>query len=86
MFIPDPGSKNSNKRVGMKKISCHTFFWSHKFYKIDNSFIFEMLKKKILANELVTQKSVTKLSKKWIWDPGYGKNLFRVRIRNTDGR
>ncbi len=33
-----------------KKISCHTFFYSHKFNKIVNYFIFEMLKKKILAN------------------------------------
>jgi len=26
MFIPDPGSRNSNKREGWKKICCHTFF------------------------------------------------------------
>ena len=42
-----------------------------------------MLKKKIWANfqriiELFTQKIVTKLSKIWIWDPGSGKNLFRI--------
>jgi hypothetical protein len=35
-----------------------------------------MLKKKIWANfqrviELFTQKIVTKLSKIWVWDPGY---------------
>jgi hypothetical protein len=40
-------------------------------------------KKKIWANfqriiVLFTQKIVTKLSKIWIWDPGSGKNLFRI--------
>ena len=44
--IPDPGSKNSN-REGWKKIFCHTFLCSHKFYKIENYFSFEVLKKKI---------------------------------------
>ncbi len=49
--------------------------------------------------ELFIQKIVTKLSKIWVWDPGSGKNLFRIpdlgvknapdpgsqiRIRNTD--
>ncbi len=38
--FPDPGSKNSNKREGWKKISCQTFFCSHKFHKIENYFIF----------------------------------------------
>jgi hypothetical protein len=42
-----------------------------------------MLKKKIWANfqkiiELFTQKIVTKLLKIWLWDPGSGKNLFRI--------
>jgi hypothetical protein len=42
-----------------------------------------MLKEKILANfqrimELFTQKIVTRLSKIWVWDPGSGKNLFRI--------
>jgi hypothetical protein len=100
MFIPDPDfypsriQKQKQKREVKK--NCHTFFCSHKFHKIENSFIFEMLKKKIWANfqriiELFTQKIVTKLSKIWAWDPGSGKNLFRIqgskmhriRIRNT---
>jgi hypothetical protein len=63
---------------------------SHKSNKIENYFIFEKLKKKIGANlqriiKLFTQKIVTKLSKMWVWDPGYGirdprsgKNLFRI--------
>jgi hypothetical protein len=42
-----------------------------------------VLKKKISANfqkiiELFAQKIVTKLSKVWVWDPGSGKNLFRI--------
>ncbi len=104
--IPDPGTKNSNKREGWKKIWCHTFLCSHKFHKIVNYFSFEVLKKKIWANfqriiELFAQKIVTKLSKVWVWDPGSGKNLFRIpdpgvkkapdpgsriRIRNTNSR
>jgi hypothetical protein len=57
--ISDPGSKNSNKRERVKKISYHSFLCSHKFHKM-NYFIFEMLKKKIWANfqriiELFTQ-------------------------------
>ncbi len=81
--IPDPGSKNSNNREGWKKTCCHNFLCSHKFHKIANYFSFEVLKKKILPNfqriiELFTQKIVTKLSKILIWDPGSGKNLFRI--------
>ncbi len=69
-------------------ISCHNFLCSHKFHKIANYFSFEVLKKKILANfqriiELFTQKIVTKLSKIWIWDPGSGKNLFRIPDRGV---
>jgi hypothetical protein len=86
--IPDPGSQNSNKREGWKKCCCH--LCSHQFHKIENYFSFEMLKKKIWATfqriiELLTQKIVTKLSKIWVWDPGYEirdpgswKNLFRI--------
>ena len=59
--IPDPGSKNLNKREGWNKSFCQTFFCSYKFHKIVNYFIFEMPKKKIWANflriiELFTQK------------------------------
>ncbi len=62
MFIPDPefypsrisdlGSRiqKQQRKKGVKKISCHTFFCSHKFHKIENYFIFETLKKKICAN------------------------------------
>jgi hypothetical protein len=42
-----------------------------------------VLKKKNLGQfqriiELFTQKIVNKLSKIWVWDPGSGKNLFRI--------
>jgi hypothetical protein len=42
-----------------------------------------MFKKKNWSNfqrliELFTQKIVTKLLKIWVWDPGSGKNLFRI--------
>ena len=88
--IPDPRSKNSNKRERWNKISCHTFLCSHKFHKIVNYFSFEVLKIKIWANfqriiELFTKKVVKKLLKIWsrdpgsgIRDPGSGKNLFRI--------
>ncbi len=32
--IPDPGSKNRNKREGWKKICCHTFFVATNFTKL----------------------------------------------------
>ncbi len=93
--IPDPGfripgSKNSNKREGGKKICCHNCLCSNKFHKIAHYFSFDVLKKKIWANfqriiEHFTQKIVNKLLKLWIWDPEYeirdpgsGKNLFRI--------
>ena len=81
MFIPDP--KTATKERG-EKICCHTFFGSPKFHIIENVFIFEMLKKKIWANfqriiDLFTQKIVIELSKIWVWNPGSGKNLFRIQ-------
>jgi len=83
--IPNLGSriqKQQQKRE-VKKISCHTFLCSHKFHKIVNYFSFEVVKKKIWANfqriiELFTKKIVKKLLKIWSWDPGSGKNLFRI--------
>ncbi len=78
--IPDP--KTETKERGEKKFDViGTFLCSHKFHKIVHYFSFEVLKKKIWANfpriiELFTQKIVTKLS--FGWDPGSGKNLFRI--------
>jgi hypothetical protein len=79
--IPDP--KTTTKERGEKKFVVINFLCSHKFHKIANYFSFRVLKKKIWANfqriiELFTQKIVTKLSKIWIWDPGSGKNLYRI--------
>jgi hypothetical protein len=60
-------------------------FTHHKYHKIKNYFIFEKLKKKVgpIFKELYnfTQKIVTKLSKKWVWDLGSGirKNLFQIQ-------
>jgi hypothetical protein len=67
----------------VKKKFCHNFLCSHKFHKIAHYFSFDVLKKKIWANfqriiKLFIQKIVNKLSKIWIWDPGSGKNLFRI--------
>ncbi len=50
-----------------------------------------MLKKKIWANfqriiELFTKKIVKKLLKIWSWDPGSGKNLFRIPDSGSRGQ
>ncbi len=90
-WTPDP--KSATKK-GVIKICWDTEpFCGHKFHKIKNYFIFEMLKKKIWAKyqriiELFTQKIVIKLSKIWVWDPGSGSRLqgqkgIGSRIRNT---
>ena len=80
--IPDPGSripdpKTVTKERGEKKICYHTFFCSHKFYKLEYYVIFEMLKKKIWANfqrifEVFTPKIFNMLSNIWVWDLGSG--------------
>ncbi len=89
--ISDPGSRiqKQQQKTGVKKIFCQTTFCSHKFYKTQYYFIFDMLKKKIWPNFpriIETQKIVTKPSIIWVWDPGsgirdpgFGKNLFRIR-------
>jgi hypothetical protein len=50
-WIPDLGSriqKHQQKRW-VKKICYHTFFFSHKFHKIESYFAFKMLKEKKLG-------------------------------------
>jgi hypothetical protein len=89
--IPDLGSriqKQEQKRRVDKKIVVILFFCSHNFHKFVNYFILVMLKKKIWANfqriiELFTKKSVTKLSKIWVWDPGSGKTYSGSRIQGS---
>jgi hypothetical protein len=49
-FLPIPDPKPSTKERREKKISCHTFICRHKFPKIENYFIFEILKKKSLPS------------------------------------
>jgi hypothetical protein len=100
MFIPDPGSRiqKQQQKRGVKNKLLSYLVCCYEFHKIENYFIFEMPKKKILAKfqrivEDFTQKIVTKLSKIRVWDPGPGINLFRIpdpgqgskrhRIRNT---
>ena len=103
--ISDP--KTATKERGEKKLDVKPFYVATKFNKIVNYFSFEVLKKKILANfqriielfNLFTKKNVKKLFKIWSWDPGSGKNPFRIpnpgvkkapdpgswiRIRNTE--
>ncbi len=77
--ISDPASRiqNQQQKRGVKKKILSYLFCSHKFHKIENYFIFEMLKKNCWANfqriiELFTQNIVTKLSKIWVCDPGSG--------------
>ncbi len=72
--IPDPGSRIQKQQweTGEKNLFPYLIFGAINFTKL-NYFIFEMLKKKILANfqriiELFTQKIVTKHSKIWVWD------------------
>jgi hypothetical protein len=50
-----------------------------------------MLKKKIWANfqrivEVFTQKFFKMLSNIWVWDPGSGKNLFRIPDPGSRGQ
>ena len=83
--IPDLGSRiqKQQQKTGVKNFFCQTNFCSHKFHKTEYFFIFDKLNKKIWPNfpriiEVFTQKIITKPSKIWVWDPGSGKNLFRI--------
>jgi hypothetical protein len=46
ILIPDP---KTAKKERSEKICCHTFLCSHKFHRIENYFIFEIMKKKFGA-------------------------------------
>ncbi len=99
--ISGPGSRilKQQQKRGVKKISCHIFFCSHKFYKLKIIFFWKCWKK-ILARigiiELFAQEFVTNLSKIWVQNPGSGKKTYSrsrskgqkgtesgIRIRNT---
>ncbi len=83
--IPDP--KTAAKEWGEKNLLSY-LFWLPQIHKIENYFIFEMLKKKILGSfqrilDFFTQKFVPELSKilslgSRIQNQGSGKNLFRT--------
>ncbi len=47
LLIPDPGSKNSSKREGWKKIVVIPFFCSHKFHIIENNFFLNIEEKNL---------------------------------------
>jgi hypothetical protein len=73
LIFTHPGSRIQKQQQprGVKKNLLSYLFCSHKFHKIGNYLIFEMLKKKLWANcqrivELFAQKIVTKLSKIWV--------------------
>jgi hypothetical protein len=71
--IPDPGSKNSNKREGWKKCVVIPFYVATNFTKLNIILVSKCRRKKIWTNfqrilELFTQKIVTKLSKIWVRD------------------
>jgi hypothetical protein len=77
LIFTHPGSRiqKQQQNRGVKKISGHTIFCSHKFHNIENYFIFEMMKKIIWAHfqriiALFPPKNVNNLSKIWVWDPG----------------
>jgi hypothetical protein len=78
-LIPDP---TTAKRRG-KIFCCPIIFSIHKYHKIVNNFFF--LAKKLRIIVLYTQNFVNKLSKIWVWDPGSGKNLFRIQGQKGTG-
>jgi hypothetical protein len=58
-------------------------FFSHKYYKIKNYFVFELRKKKI---EPIHKELYSKLLKIWVSDPGSRSQKgtgSRIHIRNT---
>jgi hypothetical protein len=79
--IPDP--KTATKERGEKKIVVIPFC-SHKFHKIKNYFIFEMLKEKIWANfQIIIEflhKKLSLSSKKY----GFKNRYPRSRIRDPE--
>ncbi len=80
-FYPSRIQKQQQKR-GVKKMLCHMVPFCVNFTKL-KIILCLRVKKKIWSNfqriiELFMQKVVTKLSKIWFWDPGSGKNLFRI--------
>ncbi len=96
LLIPDPRSKNSYKREEWKKISCHTFLYSHKFKQNWKLFYFWNAKQKKFGpifKELLnfSLKKLSLSSQKYGFGiRGFGKNIFwipgskRHRIQDPD--
>jgi hypothetical protein len=87
--IPDLGSRlqKQQQKRGVKKNCCYTFLCSHKFHKTKNYFSFKVQKKKLFGkfSKNFYPKNCHYALKNMglgsgIRDPGYGKNLFRIRI------
>ncbi len=78
--IPDP--KTAMNRHWWKKFGVIPFLWSHKFQKIELFYFWNVEEKNLgqFSKNYRTfyHKIVSKLSKLWVWDPGSGKNLFRI--------
>ncbi len=104
--IPDPRSrildpKTATKERGWKKFSVITFYVATNLTKLQIILVLKCWRQKFRANfqriiELFTQKIVNKLSKIWVWDPGFeirdpektysgsrGQKGTGSRIRNT---
>ncbi len=91
--ISDPGSKNSYKREGWKKLVVTLFFVATNFTKYKIILFLNCWRKNFWAKfkriiELFTQKAVTKLSKIWVWDSRSGirdpeKTYSRSRIQRS---
>jgi hypothetical protein len=87
-WIPDP--KTATKERGEEKFVIKLFFVVTNFTKL-NIILFLKCWRKIWANfqriiEVFTQTIFTKLSKIWVWDPGSGKNLFRILDPGSRGQ
>ncbi len=90
LIFVHPGSKNSNKREGWKKFVVRPFFCGHKYHKIENYYIFKLVKTKIWTSlqriiEFFTQKIVIKLSKLLVWDLGSEIRDRGVKIAPNPG-
>jgi hypothetical protein len=98
LLIPDPGfripdPKTSTKERGKKKFVVIPFFVATNFKKIENYFIFEMLKEKILPSsqrivELLPN-NLSLSSKKYrlgigIRDPGSGSPTLKNGVKNHE--
>jgi hypothetical protein len=79
--IPDPTRTSPTFLVGMKqKIENYRIYFLKRYKK------FESIDKEL---SVINTKIVTKLSKKWVWERGSGKNIKMHRIpdpKNCDSR